>query len=168
MFSHLVNVLLGEWTLGAVLFGYKSVFDLHEKYLDYTPFIPSVSVLSGTWRVGGVLAMSRAFGNRMLKQFVVAEPEIQVDLATLIVVFSSDETVGGAHVLPCSPSGSKSKNFFFLFCAIGLGCPIPSVKTRGPAHKQSPSIAMILFPYTGMESLNEVQVSACALGIVKS
>lgn len=26
--------------------------------------------------------MSRAFGNRMLKQFVVAEPEIQVDLAT--------------------------------------------------------------------------------------
>lgn len=69
-----------------------------------------VVMWAGTWRVGGVLAMSRAFGNRMLKPFVVAEPEIQdqdIDQETELLVLASD---GLWDVVPNEDAVSLARN----------------------------------------------------------
>ncbi|KAL6778749.1 putative protein phosphatase 2C 13 [Auxenochlorella protothecoides] len=51
-------------------------------------------VWAGTWRVGGVLAVSRSFGNRLMKEFIIPHPEIREDIlsedAVTWVVLGSD------------------------------------------------------------------------------
>ncbi|CAN6918926.1 hypothetical protein HID58_040578 [Brassica napus] len=74
---------------------------------------------AGTWRVGGVLAVSRAFGDRLLKQYVVADPEIQeekVDSSLEFLILASDglwdvvsneEAVGMIKVIEDPEEGAR-------------------------------------------------------------
>lgn len=69
-------------------------------------------VWAGTWRVGGVLAVSRAFGDRPLKRYVVAKPDTRsqqlspIDEFLILAsdglwdVVSNDEAVGIARDIP--------------------------------------------------------------------
>ena len=52
-----------------------------------------VVVWAGTWRVGGVLAVSRAFGDRPLKRFVIPTPDIKQEQLTSddeFIILASD------------------------------------------------------------------------------
>ncbi|XP_039066162.1 probable protein phosphatase 2C 59 [Hibiscus syriacus] len=50
-------------------------------------------IWAGTWRVGGVLTVSLAFGDMHLKQYVLADPKIQeekIDSSLEFLILGSD------------------------------------------------------------------------------
>ncbi|XP_052190719.1 probable protein phosphatase 2C 59 isoform X1 [Diospyros lotus] len=102
---------------------------------------------AGTWRVGGVLAVSRAFGDRLLKQFVVADPEIQeqkVDSSLEFLILASDglwdvvtneEAV--AMVKPIQEPEAGAKRLMQEACQRGSGDNITIVVVRFLANQEA-------------------------------
>ncbi|XP_047328385.1 probable protein phosphatase 2C 59 [Impatiens glandulifera] len=106
---------------------------------------------AGTWRVGGVLAVSRAFGDRHLKQYVVADPEIReekVDSSLEFLILASDglwDVVSNEEAVemgkPIEEPEAAAKRLMQEACQRGSGDNITVVVVRFLANQGGGSSA---------------------------
>nr|XP_043617661.1 probable protein phosphatase 2C 76 [Erigeron canadensis] len=125
-----------------------------------------VVMWAGTWRVGGVLAMSRAFGNRMLKQFVVAEPDIQEqelseEFELLVLasdglwdVVSNDDviSIAQAELEPEAAANKLIETAFGCGSADNITCIVVKLCPNSPTESKLPSVTE-----TETETRNQIE-----------
>lgn len=128
-----------------------------------------VVIWAGTWRVGGVLAVSRAFGDRPLKRYVIACPDVRhdnLDSGEESIILASDGLWDVVSNKVCPPSwlalplpnlpvpGESIPTQGCIAChALGIGPDDSAPSWRGHSHHPAwlPAATQSRFSYRAQQ-----------------